>query len=154
MKMWLGLVGWIAVTFLAAAFGAQFMPGAWYAGLTKPSWNPPSWLFGPVWTALYLMMGVSAWMVWKSTGATGIRHALMLFLLQLALNAAWSWLFFGLERPDLALVDIAILWLAIAATIWAFWGIERWAGMLMIPYLAWVSFATCLNFAIWKLNRG
>lgn len=71
MKMWLGLVGWIAVTFLAAAFGAQFMPGAWYAGLTKPSWNPPSWLFGPVWTALYLMMGVSAWMIWKSTGGRG-----------------------------------------------------------------------------------
>jgi tryptophan-rich sensory protein len=150
----IGLGVSLLVTFAAAAIGAQFMPGAWYAGIAKPSWNPPNWIFGPVWTALYLMMAVAAWMVWKATGATGVRHALMLFLVQLALNAAWSWLFFGRERPDLALMDIAALWLTIVATTWAFWGIERRAGMLMLPYLAWVSFASCLNFAIWRLNRG
>jgi translocator protein len=148
----LGLIAWLLLVALAAWFGSQFAPGAWYQALEKPAWTPPSWLFGPVWTVLYAMMGVAAWLVWRERGFSGAPTALGLFLLQLVLNAAWSWLFFGLQRPDLAAAEILILWAAIAATIVASWRVRPLAGWLLVPYLLWVSFAAALNVAIWRLN--
>lgn len=151
-RQWLGLGGFLLLTFAAAAIGSQFMPGEWYARLAKPSWTPPSWLFGPVWTLLYVLMAVAAWLVWKDRGFAGARVALVLYSVQLAFNAAWSWLFFGLQRPGLAFAEILVLWIAILATLIAFWRHRALAGALLVPYLAWVSFATALNLAIWRLN--
>jgi len=148
----LGLVALLAICYGVAAVGAQFMPGAWYEQLAKPSWTPPSWIFGPVWTVLYGMMAVAAWLVWKRHGVAGARWVLLLFAVQLALNGLWSWLFFGQENPGAAMVDIGALWLAILATILAFWRLSRLAAALLVPYLMWVSFAAALNFAIWRLN--
>jgi len=124
----------------------------WYVALAKPSWTPPGWLFGPVWSALYLMMGVAAWLVWRRAGFSGARLALGLFAAQLVLNAAWSWLFFGFRMPGLAFGELIVLWCAIVATLAAFWRTTAPAGLLMLPYLLWTSFAACLNFAIWRLN--
>jgi len=146
----IGAIVWLVITFGAAAFGAQFMPDQWYRELAKPSWTPPGWLFGPVWTMLYLMMAIAAWMVWSKAG---ISSAVVLFLVQLGLNATWSWLFFGIHRPDLAFADILVLWVAILATIITFWKISPVAGILMLPYIAWVSFASVLNGTIWLMNR-
>lgn len=127
---------------------------AWYPTLTKPSFNPPAWVFGPVWTVLYIMMGVAAFLVWRrGLGAEGVRLALGVFLLQLLLNGLWSLLFFGLRSPGLAFVDILALWLAIGATVWLFWRLVPAAGVLLLPYWAWVSFAAVLNGSIWSLNR-
>lgn len=151
MNRWIGLAVWIALPLLAAAAGSQFQPGAWYDGLAKPSFNPPSWVFGPVWTTLYLLMGVAAWLVWDRQRAAA-RGALTLFVVQLIANAAWSWLFFGEQNPGLALLDIVVLWLLILATTIAFWRLHPVAGALLLPYLAWVTFATALNFEIWRLN--
>lgn len=151
-KSILGLIGWVLLCFLAPVLGASSMPDAWYASLNKPSWNPPGWVFGPVWTLLYTMMAVAAWLVWKRGGFSLQRVPLSLFLLQLALNAAWTPLFFGAHRPDLALVDIVLLWLAILATIWAFRRVHHGAAWLLIPYLAWVSFAAFLNLTLWRMN--
>lgn len=151
-KQWLGLVGWLAVTFVAAAVGSQFMPGEWYAALAKPSWNPPSWVFGPVWTTLYVLMAVAAWLVWRRAGFAGARLALGCYLLQLVLNAAWSWLFFGRQSIDGALADIIVLWVLILATTLLFLRHSRVAAALFVPYLAWVSFATALNLALAQLN--
>ncbi|MEM8946937.1 MAG: TspO/MBR family protein [Planctomycetota bacterium] len=152
LRSFVHLVLAVAVCFAAAGIGAQFMPGEWYAGLNKPTWNPPNWIFGPVWTALYTMMAVSAWLVWCKLDWKGGRDLLMLFGVQLALNAAWSWLFFGLHRPELALIDIVALWLAIVATIWSFRPVSQTAAWLLVPYLAWVTFATLLNLALWRMN--
>lgn len=148
----IGLIGWILLSFSAATMGALFMPGEWYASLKKPSWNPPGWVFGPVWTALYTMMGVAAWLVWRRGGFAAQRRPLTLFLVQLALNAAWTPLFFGLRQPGLAFSEIVLLWLAIAATLIAFRPVSSAASWLLAPYLAWVSFAAALNFALWRLN--
>ncbi len=142
----------IAVTFLAPALGAWAMPGEWYASLRKPSWNPPSWIFGPVWTVLYLMMATAAWLVWRRGGWAGQRRALALYLGQLALNAAWSPLFFGLKMPGLAFAEILLLLAAILATTSVFRGVNKIAGALLVPYIAWVSFATFLNYTLWRLN--
>ncbi len=149
-----GLMGWMALTLAAAWIGSQFMPGEWYASLVKPSWNPPSGVFAPVWTALYLMMATAAWLVWRKAGFSGAGAALAFFIVQLGLNALWSYLFFGLHRPDLAFVDIVALWGMILAVTALFWREDRAAGALMLPYLAWVGFATVLNFVLWRLNRG
>jgi translocator protein len=146
------LAGWLVLSFSAAAIGGCFLPGAWYATLKKPSWNPPNWIFGPVWTALYTTMAVAAWLVWKRGGFKGQRVALSLFLAQLLLNALWSPLFFGLHHPALAFVDIVSLWLALLATTAGFWRTRPTAGALLLPYLAWVTFAGALNFALWRLN--
>ena len=151
-KIILGLCGWLLLCFAAAAFGAFFSPGEWYAALDKPSWNPPSWVFGPVWTLLYLMMAVAAWLVWKRGGFAAHRGPLTLFLGQLALNAAWSPLFFGLQRPGPAFIVIILLWLAILATLLAFRPIHRPAAWLLVPYLAWVTFAAVLNGVLWQMN--
>lgn len=126
----------------------------WYPTLVKPSFNPPAWVFGPVWTALYLMMGVAAFLVWrKGTSAPGVGLALGVFAVQLALNGLWSILFFGMQSPALAFAEILVLWLAIVATVVCFWRVVPTAGALLLPYLAWVSFAAVLNGSLWVLNR-
>jgi benzodiazapine receptor len=126
----------------------------WYKGLVKPAFNPPDWLFGPAWTLLYLLMAVAAWLVWKQgIGAAGVRLALAVFLVQLILNALWSVLFFGLRSPLAGMVDIIVLWLAILATIILFFRVSVPAGVLLLPYIAWVSFAAVLAAAILRLNR-
>jgi translocator protein len=153
-REWLALAGWLAACYLTAAVGsAAGSPGAWYAALEKPWFNPPSWVFGPVWTVLYGMMGVAAWLVWRAR-APGRGAALALFAAHLVLNAAWSWLFFGIRRPDLAFAGIVVLWTSILALVILFWRIRPAAGALLLPYLAWVSFATLLNYALWRMNPG
>jgi tryptophan-rich sensory protein len=139
-------------SFGAGSLGAFFMPGAWYAGLNKPSWNPPNWVFAPVWSALYTLMGVAAWLVWRRGGFSVRRLPLMLFLAQLALNAAWTPLFFGLHHLGLAFAEILLLWGVLAATAVVFFRVDRPAGTMLLPYLAWVSFAAMLNLALWRLN--
>ena len=125
----------------------------WYPTLIKPSFNPPAWIFGPVWTVLYILMGVAAFLVWRQgLEADGVKRALALFLVQLGLNGLWSILFFGLQRPGWALVEIVVLWVAIVVTLRAFWRVSPAAGWLLVPYLAWVSFATVLNGSLWMLN--
>jgi tryptophan-rich sensory protein len=126
--------------------------GTWYQQIRKPPFSPPDWAFGPVWTALYAMMAVAAWLVWRKGDAAGRNVALALFGLQLALNAAWSPIFFGLRSFGGAFAVIVALCLAIAATLVAFLRVSMPAGLLLAPYLAWVSFATVLNFASWRLN--
>jgi benzodiazapine receptor len=150
----LAFAGWLILTFCAPLAGVFGLPGEWYAALRKPSWNPPSWLFGPVWTVLYVMMAVAAWLVWRQGGWTQQRRPLAWYLVQLVLNAAWTPLFFGLHRPDLALMEILLLLGAVGITMRAFFRVRPVAGMLLAPYLAWVSFATVLNFTLWWMNRG
>ena len=152
VSRFLALGGWLLVCFAAAAMGGLFMPDEWYTSLKKPSWNPPGWIFGPVWTALYTMMAVAAWLVWERGGFAAQRRPLALFFAQLTLNAAWTPLFFGLHRPDLAFAEIALLWLAITATLGAFLRASYVAAWLLAPYLAWVSFAAALNLTLWRLN--
>ncbi len=148
----IALVVFLLLSFGAAAFGARFAPGAWYLELRKPAWNPPGWIFGPVWTLLYAAMAVAAWRVWRASSPAERRPALTAWGLQLLLNAAWSWLFFGLHEPGLAFAEILALWAAILATTILFFRRDRVAGRLMVPYLAWVSFAAALNFALWRMN--
>ena len=147
------LLLFLAVTFAAAGIGsiatAPNIP-TWYAGLAKPTWNPPNWIFGPVWTTLYISMAVAAWLVWRQGGLW--QWPLALFAVQLALNAAWSWLFFGFHMPGAAFIEVVALFAAIAATTIAFWPKSMAAGILMLPYLGWVAFAAVLNFTIWRLN--
>ena len=145
----------LILTFGAAAIGGVATGtsvNSWYLELAKPTWNPPGWVFGPVWTLLYTMMAISAWLVWRAAGWKRARLALGLYLVQLALNSLWSILFFGLQRPDWAMAEILALWCAIAATTAAFYRHSRLAAGLMIPYLAWVSFAAVLNYSIFRLN--
>ena len=132
--------------------GAITETSIWYQTLAKPSWMPPDWLFGPVWTALYVLMAVAAWVVWRRGGATAARLPLGLFGLQLALNVGWSAIFFGLRLPGVAFAEILLLWLAIAATAVAFWRRSKLAAWLLAPYLAWTTFAAVLNASIWSLN--
>ncbi len=128
------------------------MPGEWYASLVKPQWNPPGWYFAPVWSALYVMMAVAAWRVWQRGGWRAQRRPLGFFLVQLVLNALWTPLFFGGHEMGLALAEMILLWLAIVGTVRAFWSVNRMAAWLLVPYLAWVSFAAFLNFTLWRLN--
>jgi len=149
------LLLFLAVCFAVSGMGAIFTSRSvseWYPVLQKPSWNPPAWVFGPVWTVLYLMMAIAAWMVWRRRGFREGAAALLIFAFQLALNAAWSPLFFGLRNPLAGLLDIIPLWAAILVTIAAFRKISPLAAALLIPYWLWVSFATALNFMIWRLN--
>lgn len=139
----------LCLSFAAAAFGALFEPGEWYAGLNKPELTPPDQVFAPVWTVLYVCIAVSGAMVWRERG---LCLAMVLWGLQLVLNAAWSWIFFGLHEPGWAFAEIRLLWLAIAATIVAFWRIRTSAALLLLPYLLWVSFASWLNYMLWRLN--
>lgn len=151
-RAWLGLGAWIGITFVAAAVGSQFQPGAWYADLAKPAWTPPSVVFAPVWTLLYLLMAVSAWLVWREAEGSASILPLSVYVLQLAVNAAWSWLFFGLHQIGWALVDIVVLWGLIALTLGLFWRRSRTAGLLLVPYLLWVGYAAALNLELLRLN--
>ena len=149
---WPGLALWLLACFAAPMLASWARPDGWYAALAKPAWNPPGWLFGPVWTVLYVLMGVAAWMVWRRGGWRTQRRPLSWFVAQLVLNTLWTPLFFGCHRIDLALLDIVVLWGAIVATIAAFWPVHRPAALLLAPYLAWVTFATVLTGTIWRLN--
>jgi tryptophan-rich sensory protein len=148
----LGLTAFVVMCFGVSLLGGRAAASAlpdWYAGLRKPPWTPPGWVFGPVWTLLYPLVAVAGWMAWREGRA---RSGSLVYLLQLALNGAWPWLFFGARRPDLALACVAALFLAILGTIGAFWRVSRGAALLMVPYLAWVGFAAALNHAIWRWN--
>jgi len=134
----------------AALFGAQFEPSDWYGVLVKPPLTPPNWIFGPVWSVLYVLIAVAGWLVWRS-GAPW--HALGLWGAQLMLNALWSYLFFGLQRPGIALVEISLLLGFVAATTLSFARVRRLACALFVPYALWVAFATYLNAGLWYLNR-
>ncbi len=153
-KQIIGFVAWLAVSFTAAAVGsaASIQAGPFYTQLIRPEWAPPPGLFGPVWTILYTLMGIAAWLVWRVGGFRAARTALTLFLVQLAVNALWSWLFFGWQRGGLAFADIILLWALIVATLVSFWRIRPLASALLIPYLLWVSFASALNYSVWRLN--
>lgn len=153
-KLILGLVGWLVVSFAASAVGAvaSIQAKSFYSQLSQPDWAPPPGVFGPVWTVLYALMGIAAWLVWCSGGFRANRPALMLFLLQLACNALWSWFFFVWHHGALALADIFVLWILIVVTLVCFWRVRPLAGALLIPYLLWVSFASALNYTLWQLN--
>lgn len=149
-----GLIGWLSAAFIAGAVGAVASVDAasFYAQLSKPSWAPPAGVFGPVWSTLYALMGIAAWLVWRSPGAR--RVALALFGVQLAANALWSWLFFGWRQGGLAAVEVLVLLALIVATVATFWRHSRWAAVLLVPYLLWVSFAAVLTWAVWQTNPG
>ena len=144
----------LACTFAAAGIGARasVQAASFYGQLQLPGWAPAASVFGPVWSVLYLGMAVAAWLVWRAGPSRAVRSALALYAVQLVLNALWSWLFFGWQFGALAVADIVLLWVAVAATLVAFWRIRPLAGALLVPYLAWVSFALALNVAILRLN--
>ena len=150
----IGLVGWLVISFIAAGIGAaaSVQASSFYAELVRPSWAPPSAVFGPVWTILYALMGIAAWLVWRAKGFRAARASLVLFLVQLAVNALWSWLFFGWHLGAPAFADIVLLWLLIVTTLALFWRVRLLAGVLLIPYLLWVSFASVLCYSVWQLN--
>lgn len=156
MSNLLKLIFSVALCQLAGLIGVMFTPDAiptWYTALNKPSFNPPNWLFGPVWIVLYLMMGISLFIIWKEDLKNKeVKSAFIIFIVQLIFNTAWSLIFFGAHSPSGGLIIIIMLWILILITILKFMKISRFAGMLLIPYLLWVSFATVLNFFIFKLN--
>lgn len=153
-KQALGLMAWVLVSFAAAAVGgvASANAGSFYAELARPDWAPAAWLFAPVWSVLYLLQGIAAWLVWRDRGFHGARSALILFLIQLAANGLWTWLFFAWRQGALAFAEILVLWALILLTIVAFMRVRTLAGLLLIPYLLWVSFATALTYSVWQLN--
>jgi len=154
---WIGLVIFIVICLGAGGLGSMATApeiAGCYKTLEKPAWNPPDFVFGPVWTTLYVMMAIAAWLVWKPDGFKAAAIPLTLFATQLAMNIAWSWIFFGMHQPGWAFAEIVLLWLAIVATTGAFFKSSRAAGWLMLPYLGWVSFASVLNWTIWRLNAG
>ncbi|MDD5626665.1 MAG: tryptophan-rich sensory protein [Patescibacteria group bacterium] len=136
---------------LGSLFTMPAIPG-WYASLVKPSFSPPNWVFAPAWTTLFLLMGIALYLVWQKGGGRERERALSIFFGQLMLNVLWSSLFFGLHSPQIAFLEILILWLSILATVIVFYRISRVAGLLLLPYILWVSFAAILNFSIWRLN--
>lgn len=151
----IGLIVWLIVCFAAAGLGSFATTpeiSGWFQSIAKPRWNPPNWIFGPVWTTLYAMMAVAAWLIWKTDGWRDAKLPLTLFVVQLLLNIAWSWIFFNQHQPGLAFLEIMLLWIAIAATNFSFFRRSLVAGWLLVPYLAWVTFAAVLNFAIWQVN--
>lgn len=151
----MGLAGWTALCYLTAAAGAVASANAkvFYAGLVQPDWAPPGWLFGPVWTVLFTLMAVAAWLVWRAPAdPVDRRRALGLFGVQLVANALWSWLFFAWQKGGWAFAEVIVFWLLIAATTTAFWRIRPLAGLLLLPYLAWVAFAAYLNWVLWQAN--
>jgi len=145
----------ISIVFLASALGGLFTANSvstWYQELAKPFFNPPNWIFGPVWTLLYFLMGISLYLIWISKSNSNKKTALIFFAIQLFLNVLWSFLFFGLQNPFLAFVEIILLWLAIFATIFYFYKINKMSAYLLVPYILWVSFASVLNLSIFLLN--
>ena len=152
MKVWVALAAWVLVSLSAGFVGSRFTPGEWYEGLEKPSWNPPSWVFGPVWTALYILMGVAAWTVWRERGFGGSSPALYIFLVQLVLNGLWSYLFFGANSPMWAFIEILALQALIIVTMVLFWRVSTTAGVMLLPYALWIGFASILNLTLWRMN--
>ena len=152
----LGLFAWLALVVAAAALGglASADSADFYRQLDRPDWAPPAWLFGPVWSALYLMMAVAAWMIWRVRGFRGAPWALTLFVVQLGLNALWTWLFFAWRLGALSLVEIVVLLALILGTLIAFWRRQRFAALLLMPYLLWVTFAAVLTYSLWARNPG
>lgn len=152
----IGLVGWLAGSFAASAVGAiaSVRAASFYTQLVRPDWAPPPWLFGPVWTVLYALMGIAAWLVWRRGGFRAQRLALGLFIAQLGLNALWTWLFFAWRLGGLALLEILLLWVVVLLTLLSFWRVRPLAGLLLMPYLLWVGFASALTYAVWRLNPG
>ena len=150
----IGLVGWVALCFMVAAIGAvaSVQAKTFYGQLVQPAWAPHPYLFGPVWSVLYLLMAVAAWLVWRQGGFAAQRIPLTLFVFQLAPNALWSWLFFAWQMGGLAFADILLLCLLIVVTIWQFARVSPLAAGLLAPYLVWVSFASALNLSLWQLN--
>jgi len=150
----LGLVVWIAITAVAAAIGSAAAANSreFYEGLQRPDWAPPASVFGPVWTVLYLLMAISAWLIWREFGFKSAKPALALFTIQLGANALWSWVFFVWKQGGLAFAEVILLWCLIVATVAAFRRLNGWAAVLMFPYLVWVTFASALTFATWRLN--
>lgn len=153
-EQWVGLVGWLVVTGIAAYSGsmASRRSGDFYAQLDRPAWSPPAEVFGPVWTVLYILMAIAAWLVWRIGGFGHARTTLVLFLVQLVVNALWSWLFFAWQMGAAAFVDIVLMSVLVVATIVAFWRHSRLASALLLPYLAWITFAGALNLRLWQLN--
>jgi translocator protein len=147
------LLVFLAIAFIPSLIATSFSPDAWYEALAKPSWNPPAWLFGPVWTVLYTLIGYAGYLAWRSSIANQRYAAFSIYAIQLLLNALWTPLFFGYHSPGLALVNIVAQWVAIALNIAAFHRIKPAAGLLLVPYLLWVSFALVLNASIWIFNR-
>ncbi len=152
-----GLLICILICFAASGVGVIAVNQtleSWYVMLRKPSWNPPNWLFGPVWTSLYTMMAVSAWLIWRRRDDQPglVRVTLAIFAVQLTLNALWSWVFFAWRQPGWGFLEVLLLWAMIVATIAFEWRISRPAALLMVPYLGWVTFAAALNATIWRLN--
>jgi benzodiazapine receptor len=155
MAILVGLLGFLLITaFVATIVRTVMVPaiGTWYRRLTKPSWTPPAWVFGPVWTVLYALMAMAAWLVWRHGGWAAQSRPVTLYLIQLALNAAWSVIFFGIRKLFFAFVAILALWVSILATLITFLAVDPRAGWLLIPYLVWVTYATALNYVIWRLN--
>ncbi len=152
----LALAGFLVLAWSAAIPGGRYRPGPWYyEALDRPPWTPPSWLFAPAWSTLFTAMGVAAWLVWLEGGWSGAAGtALSLFVVHLPVNAAWSWLFFGKKRPDWAGIELVALWLFILVLVVLFWQLRPLAGVLLVPYLAWVTFAGVLNASIWRRNAG
>lgn len=153
----LGFAGWLGLCIVASALGAIASINArdFYAELVRPEWAPPGWVFGPVWSTLYLCMAIAVWLVWRTPSVNRARNiALGLFVVQLAVNALWSWLFFAWHMGGAAFVDVVLLWFLIAATIAVFWQFSKVAALLLVPYILWVSFASALNFAVWQANPG
>ena len=150
------LVGWVGLSLCAGAVGAIASARArtFYASLDRPSWSPPGWIFGPVWTVLYVLMGTAAWIVWRERGWSSAQGTLTLFCVQLVLNGLWSWLFFAWHRGGLAFAEVVVLALAIIAMIVAFAQVSHVAAVLLIPYIAWVAFASALNYSLWRRNPG
>ncbi|EAU43236.1 hypothetical protein FP2506_10341 [Fulvimarina pelagi HTCC2506] len=140
----------LAIVFVVAMSGAVFKPGPWYDTLNKPSWTPPDWAFPTVWTVLYLFIAIAGWRVYEEAGLVAVPFAI--YAAQLLANAAWSAIFFGMKRADLAFADVVLLWFLVAANIFAFLPIDLWAGLLLVPYLAWVTAAACLNYSVWQRN--
>jgi len=151
----MGLIAWTGLCLGAGLIGSVFTTrsvGDWYLALSKPSWTPPQGVFGPVWTVLYVMMGVAAWLVWRRSGLVAAALPLALFAVQLVLNIAWSAIFFGMRQPGWAFVDIVALWVAVFVTMIAFYRVTPTAGVLLAPYLVWITFASALNLSIWRMN--
>ncbi len=150
----MSLAVFILCVLLVASSGAVFKPDSWSRAMSKPAWNPPDWIFGAGWSILYIMIAVAGWRVWEAAAADALVVPLTVYALQLALNAGWSAIFFGLKRPDWAFAELVCLWIAIAVNILVFHPIDPLAAWLLVPYLAWVTFAGALNFTVWRLNRG
>jgi len=153
----IGLIVCVVICFMVAAIGGYATTSSidvWYAGITKPTWNPPNWIFGPVWSTLYLMMAISLWLVWRKSGITNAKFAIGIFAVQLVLNLLWSIIFFAMHQLGWALVEVIMLWSAIVLTIIVFHKHSKPAAYLLIPYLLWVTFASFLNYTIWSLNTG